>query len=212
MNNCYIICFDFETGGLDPKKCSPIQIAAQVIHPRTLEFVPDGRFESMMQPLTKEEFDAIEDGALAVNHKTREQIKAAPLENMVWGEFAKFVNKYKTPDGAPIPAGQNIKGYDLIISDRLCEKYGPWDKKRNQQTLWNWRDQIDLLNFTFAWFENSNELPNTKMDTLREYFEISAEGAHDAWKDVKDTAELIVKFMRLHRSLAKKVKFRGACK
>jgi DNA polymerase III epsilon subunit-like protein len=211
MNNCNIICFDFETGGLDTTKCSPIQVAAIVINPRTLEPIPNATFNSMMCPQTQEEFDDIEDGALFVNKKTREQIKAAPLENLVWQNFTEFVLRYKNAAGFPIPAGQNILGFDLPISDRLCKKYGPWDKRRNQQALWNNRDAIDLLKYTFAWFENSNELDNFRMDTLRQYFGLSLEGAHDAYQDVKDTWALISRFLKLHRNLAKRITFKGAC-
>jgi DNA polymerase III epsilon subunit-like protein len=210
MNLCNIICFDFETGGLDTAKCSPIQVAAIVINPRTLEPIPGAVFNSMMCPTTKEEFDAIEDQALAVNKKTREQIKAAPLENLVWNNFTEFVLRYKNIAGLPVPAGQNILGFDLPISERLCKKYGPWDKKRNQQALWNNRDGIDLLKYIFAWFENNNELDNYKMDTLRDYFGLSKEGAHDAYQDVKDTWAIISKFLKLHRTLAKRVTFKGA--
>ncbi len=45
---------------------------------------------------------------------------------------------------------------------------------------------------------------------MREYFGLSKEGGHDALKDVKDTAELLIRFMRLHRNTAAKVKFKGS--
>ena len=45
------------------------------------------------------------------------------------------------------------------------------------------------------------------MDYLRDYFGMDKENAHDALQDVKDTANLLIKFMRLQRSLLKKVKF-----
>jgi DNA polymerase III epsilon subunit-like protein len=209
MNSSNIIVFDFETGGLNPKKCSPIQVAAVVLNPRTLEVIPNGKFNQMMCPLTQEEFDAIEDGALAVNKKTREQIKAAPPEDLVWKDFGKFVLSYKNGNNLPIPAGQFIYGYDLIISERLCKKYGPWDKKRDEQALWS-RDFIDLKNDLFRWFENSNELPNMKLDTVRDYFGMRKDQAHDAMEDVRQTAEILVKFMKLYRSLAKRVRFKDS--
>lgn len=209
MNQSNIVVFDFETGGLDPDKCSPIQVAAIVLNPRTLEPIPNAMFNSMMCPPTQEEFDAIEDGALAVNKKTREQIKAAPVEGLVWKEFTSFVLRYKNGNDLPIPAGQFIYGYDLIISTRLCKKYGPWDKKRNQQALWG-RDFLDLKNDLFRWFENSNELPNQKLDTLRDYLGMNKENAHDALQDVQDTAKILVRFLRLYRQLTKRINFKGA--
>jgi hypothetical protein len=41
---------------------------------------------------------------------------------------------------------------------------------------------------------------------------ISKDGAHDAIKDVKDTAEILIRFMKLHRNLSEKIKFRGSFK
>jgi hypothetical protein len=39
---------------------------------------------------------------------------------------------------------------------------------------------------------------------------LSKEGAHDALKDVKDTAEIMIRFLKLHRKLGEKVKFKGS--
>jgi DNA polymerase III epsilon subunit-like protein len=50
------------------------------------------------------------------------------------------------------------------------------------------------------------------MDNLRDYLGISKEGAHDALKDVKDCAEVLIRFMKLHRNLADKVKFKDSFK
>jgi DNA polymerase III epsilon subunit-like protein len=66
------------------------------------------------------------------------------------------------------------------------------------------------MNVVFYWFENSNELKNYTLDNLREYLGISKEGAHDALKDVQDTANILIRFMKLHRNIAKKVKFKGS--
>ena len=48
------------------------------------------------------------------------------------------------------------------------------------------------------------------MDTLRERMGLSTENAHDALQDVKDTANLMIKFMKLHRRIAPKIKFEKA--
>ena len=39
---------------------------------------------------------------------------------------------------------------------------------------------------------------------------LSKENAHDALKDVQDTAEILIRFMKLFRSLSPKIKFRNA--
>ena len=48
------------------------------------------------------------------------------------------------------------------------------------------------------------------MDYLRDYFGISKENAHDALQDVKDTANILTKFLLLQRNLSKKIRFEKA--
>ena len=45
---------------------------------------------------------------------------------------------------------------------------------------------------------------------MRDYLGISKEGAHDAMKDVNDCAAMLIRFLRLHRNEAKKIKFRNS--
>ena len=66
------------------------------------------------------------------------------------------------------------------------------------------------MNLIFYWFENNPELKNYTLDSLREYFGIDKTGAHDALKDVKDTASIMIRFLKLHRNLSGKVKFRNS--
>ena len=66
------------------------------------------------------------------------------------------------------------------------------------------------MNLMFYWFEQNNDIKSYTLDTVRDYFGIPKEGAHDALKDVKDTADIIIRFMKLHRNLSKKIKFKGS--
>ena len=66
------------------------------------------------------------------------------------------------------------------------------------------------MNLMFYWFESNQDLKSYTLDSVRDYFGISKTGAHDALKDVKDTAELIVRFMKLHRNLGQKIKFKDS--
>ena len=59
---------------------------------------------------------------------------------------------------------------------------------------------------------HNQDLKSYSMDSLRDYFGISKDGAHDAIKDVKDTAEIMIRFMKLHRNLASKIKFKNSFK
>ena len=219
MNYKDIIVFDFETGSRNPHKTQAIQIAAVAIHGRKLTIQPGGHFESLMRPVLDDDkaiemgIDPIEDEALAVNGKTREELAKAPQPKTVWKKFANFVNKYnwkKTPYFAPIPAGYNIIGFDLPIVQRLCEQHGPVDKKTGKQTLFNKIHKIDMLDTVWMWMENNADVKSLSMDSMRDLLGMSKENAHDAMQDVKDTANLMIAFMKLHRRIAPKVKFEKA--
>ena len=219
MNYKDIIVFDFETGSRNPHKTQPVQIAAVAIHGRKLTIQPGGYFESLIRPELDDEkaiemgVDPIEDEALAVNGKTREELAKAPSAKTVWKKFANFVNKYnwkKTPYFAPIPAGYNIIGFDLPIVQRLCEQHGPVDKTTGKQTLFNKIHKIDMLDTVWMWMENNPDIKSLSMDSMRDLLGMSKENAHDAMQDVKDPANLMIAFMKLHRRIAPKVKFEKA--
>jgi DNA polymerase III epsilon subunit-like protein len=66
------------------------------------------------------------------------------------------------------------------------------------------------MNLIFYWFESNNDLKSYTLDSLRDYFGISKVGAHDAFKDVQDCAEILIRFLRLHRNLGNKIKFKNS--
>ena len=72
------------------------------------------------------------------------------------------------------------------------------------------RDVVDVLNLVFYWFSSNNELKSHSLDSLRDYFGITKEGGHDAIKDVKDTAEIMIRFLKLHKKMASKIQFKGS--
>ena len=45
---------------------------------------------------------------------------------------------------------------------------------------------------------------------MRDYFGMSKDNAHDALGDVLDCAEILIRFLRLHRNMASKIKFRDS--
>ena len=71
------------------------------------------------------------------------------------------------------------------------------------------RDVLDIMNLVFYWFENIN-LKSYTLDNIREYLGISKDGAHDALKDVKDCANILIRFLRLHRKLGEKISFKDS--
>lgn len=212
-----IVCYDFETGGRDPRTCQPTQIAAVAIDGRSLK--PKGFFNSEIWAETDDEkaiaagLGPIEEGALKVTGKTREEIAKAPKPKVVWAKFADFVNKYNwkgTQYFAPIPAGYNILGYDMIIVDRMCKLYGPWDEKKQKQKLFHQIYKIDMMDNMFMWTEGDPNVKSISMDNLRERMGLSSENAHDALQDVKDTANIMIKFMKTHRAVYRNLKIEKA--
>jgi hypothetical protein len=167
------VVFDFETGGLDPNHNEAIQVAGKAYNARTLEPYPaeqGGEFCSLMKPLYP---DRLEDGALKVNKKTREELMVAPDQGVVWNQFVDWVGRWnpkKTKWTAPIACGKNIRGFDLkfvtVLNNLHC-------KKKDKTVLFSERREVDMQDFTFAWFENEAEPEDDKMDTWRKYFGLS---------------------------------------
>tara|TARA_B100000700_G_C14826400_1_gene752466 strand:- start:168 stop:854 length:687 start_codon:yes stop_codon:yes gene_type:complete len=219
MNYRDIIVFDFETTGQNPYKCQPTQIAAVAIHARKLELQPGGIFESKMRCIVDDEkaiaagFDPVEDKALEVTRKTRAEIAKGPMPKTVWKKFAQFCDKYNwkgTSFTAPIAAGYNINGYDMPIVERLCQAFGPVDEKKGKQKIFNPVFTMDVMQHVYCWFENNADVKGYSMDYLRDYFGMPKDNAHDALQDVKDTANILIKFLKMQRNLSKKIKFEKA--
>jgi DNA polymerase III epsilon subunit-like protein len=227
MANFQKICvFDLETDGISPEKCSPVQIAAIMVDPNKLEIIPDSEFNINLRPEAlqdKPDYDYSDSDVLDFHAKVRgsskedilKQWKDYQKQEQGWKLFVSYLELYHTRSDkkscftAPIAAGYNINRFDLKIIERLSTKYSNVNKE-GKSSLFYPRDVLDMMNMVFYWFEGNNELKNYTLDHIREYFGLSTVGAHDALKDVKDTAHLLIRFMRLHRNLANKVKFKGS--
>jgi DNA polymerase III epsilon subunit-like protein len=221
INSNYILVVDLETTGLSWLKDEPVQIASLAIDPYKLEIIEGSEFNSLMKPvniLSGSEQEISEKWnkcwkAWEVNKKTRSELEKAPLPQHVWKEFANYVKKYNTggKSGKPIVAGHNIQNFDLFWIRELCKKYKMIDIN-GEQNLFNTRTILDTLNILFLWFENLVEPENLSMNTLRPYFGIDDANAHDALGDCRDTANILIRFLKLHRRCAPKAKFKGAFK
>lgn len=227
MPNLQKLCvFDLETDGADPDSCSPVQIAAVIVDPIKLEVIPNSEFNITLKPekLLDNESYAYEDSDVLDFHSkvrgcAKEDIlnswKEYPNQKNSWERFVSYLDLYhsrstkKSCFSAPIACGYNINRFDLKIINRLSKKYNNLNKE-GATSLFYPRDMVDVMNVVFYWFEGNDELKNFTLDNLRDYFGISKEGAHDALKDVKDTAEIMIRFLRLHRNLSKKIKFKGS--
>jgi DNA polymerase III epsilon subunit-like protein len=226
MINYNKICvFDFETDGSDPRVCSPVQIASVIIDPIKLEIVPKSEFNIFFKPdvlANDENYEYttdILDFHAKVKGCSKEDIlkewKAYPSQEQSWKMFTNYLEMYhsrsskKSQFSAPIAAGYNINRFDLPIVDRLSNKYGNTNKELKTDIFYP-RDVVDIMNLIFYWFENNGDLKSYSLDSLRDYFGISKAGAHDALKDVKDCADILIRFLRLHRNLSNKIKFKDS--
>lgn len=208
MANRDYIVFDFETGSRNPHKTQPTQLAALALDGRNLSL--KGTFNSEIKPILNDEeaiaagVDPLEDEALKVTHKTREALEQAPPLKSVWTKFAAFVNQYNwknDPFFNPIPVGYNIVGFDLIIINRLCKQFGPWDKSREQQKIFSKVYKVDVMDNMFLWTESDPTIKSISMDSMRDKMGLSREKAHDALQDVKDTANIFIKLLKTHRAV-----------
>ena len=226
-NNQKICVFDLETDGVNPDMCSPVQIAALMVDPVKLEIIPDSEFNINLKPYAIENninYDYSDSDVLDFHAKVRGSSREKILQDwrkyqnqdQGWKMFISYLDIYhtrsskKTCFSAPIAAGYNINRFDLKITDRLSERYKNINKEGKSNIFYP-RDVIDLMNVIFYWFEGNNELKSYSLDTVRDYFGISKEGAHVAMKDFKDTAYILIRFMKLHRNTSSKVKFKGSC-
>jgi hypothetical protein len=217
-----------ETDGSDPSCCSPVQIAALMIDPIKLEIIKNSEFNINLKPekveIAKANENPYTDSDILQWHgkikgvsgdKILEDWRTYPGQKKSWEQFVNYLDSFHTRASkkslfsAPIAAGYNIFRFDLKIVERLGKKYGNLNKN-GELDLFYPRDTLDLMNLLFYWFESSKDIKSLSMDNMRNYFGISGDNAHDALKDVYDTAEILIRFLRLHRNLYKKIKFRDS--
>ena len=228
MINYNKICvFDFETDGSDPSVCSPVQLAAVMVDPIKLDVIPNSEFNVTFKPEVIEKDPEYEYTTDVVDFHAKvqgcskadimERWRNNPSQEHSWKMFVEYLDKYhsrssrKSQFSAPIAAGYNIYRFDIPIMDRLSAKYGNTNKEGKNNIFFP-RDVIDIINLMFYWFEQNSELKSYSLDNVRDYFGISKEGAHDAIKDIRDSAEIMIRFMKLHRRLASNIKFKDSFK
>ena len=169
----------------------------------TLKIIDE--FEAKMKP---EDMTTIEAGALQVTGLTIEQIETFPESSVIFPAFCNWINKHNKKNNvynAPIPCGYNILGYDMPIIRRYCQKYKVgWDDKRQDQKLFSQVYSYDIMLHLWSWFENNKDIENLKLSTILEYMGAPPEdlaGAHDALCDVKNTAKIVVRLLKMQRHM-----------
>jgi len=215
MNFNTIVVFDTETDGVDIEVCNMWEVAALAIDARTLEIIPNSELNLFMRPVGEVNESGLKFHARLRKRKPEDVLEewmSYPHPDTVWPEFVQYLYKHhkqqtrRSRFSAPIPAGTNIRKFDIPLVNRYHTKFG------SGEVLFHVRDEIDLLDRFFAWFENSGEVEKYNMDYMREYFGISSKNAHTGLQDVKDCANIIIRFQKLYRKFSKQVQFKGAFK
>lgn len=215
-----ILVFDFETSGKNCEGCQPTQLAAIIVSGRTGKIVKGSEFNSLIKIEFDEEkcnelgVDLPEDKALEITKKTKEELDKAPTLDVVWKNFSAYVEKYNIGKGAwdkPIPAGFNIKNFDMPLIRRIAGEtpweYGPFDKTAKRCTLFHPVTMFDVYDDVKRWLEWDSTVKSISMDSLRKKFGIRSDNAHDALNDVIVTATFIEKFIALYRFFGPQIEF-----
>ena len=204
MNNNYYVFWDTETSSIDPNVAQILSLGAVAVDPRRLEIIEDSEFYTLVKP---EDEATIEPKALEVNKLKLEDLRQAPTIETAWKSFVSYLDKYKKGKnkwGRPIAGGYNIVGYDLIIAERLNNKFGLKD-------LFHPRDKLDVMQDMFRWTESNAEITSLSFDNMRQWLGMSQESkdnAHNALSDAKDAAYLGIRLLNLYRNV--KVRFANA--
>jgi len=211
--NKKLIIFDFETDGLNTDTCNAVQLAAIAIDLKKIQLVKNSEFEIKIRPNEIDHEDYFEAHENTINWHANLHNKEPHEIVDIWkdthipekdafntfDEYVKRFNPGKQWMKLPILGGQNVREFDIPILKRKLAKFGITYR-------FSKRDIIDLKEFLLHWFLYAPNPPkNHKLDTMREYFSLSTENAHDAFKDVQDTAYLILKFLNLHSHCSKKI-------
>ncbi len=217
INNRTYIFYDMETGGLNTDRCQILSLSAVAIDPRKLCIIPDSEFNAFIKPLDDDEaikkgYDPISKSALAVNKIVLADLVECPDEETVFRNFRDYVNQWnvkKDSWNSPLGIGFNNNGFDIKLINRLCQKYGCWDEKRNQQKLFNPVQSLDLKDITWMFNENNPEIENNNFDSVRAWLGLTNDGAHSSIVDVRQGAETFCRFQKLIRYWASKTNFKG---
>lgn len=202
----HFVVFDLETTGLDPtQKAEIVQIAATTINFNTLEPNNNGEFQIILKPQFPEA--ASPEAIKVIGEELWEKAKVDGIHPKVglrkfidYVNSANWQNKFYT---APILTGYNSVKFDEPFLIHWLTHY-KLVKDRNSLP---WSNQSKDLMFQMHDLFHLDDLPNRKLDTHLNLFNLSRSSAtHDALEDVRLTAQLFVRYMKMMRHIRSKLK------
>lgn len=186
-------CFiDVETTGLDPSINGIVQIAGQIVYSDRGQYAVIESFNFKVQPFQN---DFINNKALEVNKLTRDQINKFDLPEVV---FKKFVSVLDRHADRFFPADSLVfVAFKADFDNGFIREFFKKNKK-NIYNLFFYKNHFDVLQL--ALFTNRHlltVLPNFKLTTLCDHFNINPEGSfHDASIDIDATRKLFELLIR----------------
>jgi DNA polymerase III epsilon subunit-like protein len=131
----------------------------------------------------------------------------------VWEKYLQFHKKFnptRSAYKAPIMVGYNIIGFDMPITERLCQKFGPTYKDRG--ALFNPIHRYDVFDMFEGYTENNPNITSMKLSDCAEWvgIKIDKDKTHDALYDVQITANIFFKLMQFQREISKQTDFSRA--
>lgn len=178
-----LLWFDTETTGLDPIKNDVIQIAGKII----VAGEEIEKFNLVCQP---HNYETIDDGALAINGRTVEELKTFDDPSIMYAElisvFGKHIDKFDKGDKF-IPCGQNIR-FDINMMAEFWKKCGD-----NYFFSWLSPAPIDTMQLAVMYEMKTGRKVFTSYKLEKLYstlFGCEMEGAHDAMADIDATIKV----------------------
>jgi DNA polymerase-3 subunit epsilon len=176
-----ILWLDLETSGLDKDRNGIITMAAiveidgKIVEQMVFDMNPEGR--------------EIEDGALAVNGFTREQVASFKPWRQVREEFlsflARFVDKFDKNDKF------TLAGYNVVFDQGFLES---WFAAFGDSYLFSWvnRFPMDVYRLVpfLEWSGVLTGLENRKLGTVCKAMGVNLDEAHQAYADIEATRQL----------------------
>ncbi len=167
------VCVDCESTGLDPKEDRIIEVAA-------IKFTLEenlAEFESLVDPQVE-----IPANSIAIHHITQEMVQGKPTIDQVLGELFELIGPH------PL-VGHGIK-YDIEILAHHAERCNiPCNIRKNPS--------FDTLRLARLYGQS----PSNSLETLRQHFNITEEGAHRAMSDVVVNIQVFKKLSQQFRTL-----------
>jgi DNA polymerase III subunit epsilon len=180
---------DTETTGLDYRQHGVIQIAGAI---RIDDEIKE-KFDLLGQPMPGK---LIEQKALAVNKRTPQEIEKFKSGQELYKDFigilGEYIDKYDRADKFHL-IGYNIRFDEDFLRQLFMD---------NQDVYWGswvYYPPIDVMNLVAVKvMKERSELPNFKLGTVAERYEIKAEGdLHDAGTDIEITMKLFDKIRKM---------------